>query len=576
MTKEQLSKMFKAFSQADTSTTRKYGGTGLGLRISKSLVEMMGGKIWVESEPNVGSAFIFTVRLGFNPDRKYEALDFSEEIGELNVLVVDDNMTSRMIFQELLETLKCNVHQASSGKKAYELICEHAGSDSEIELVLMDWKMPGMDGIETGLRIRQISELQSQPKILLTTAYDRDEVREAMEGKEIDGLLIKPVSYSSLFDGIKRVFGEPRAERRNPGRKSNLEFNTTKAIGGARVLLVEDNEINQQVAAEILGGVDIELTLAENGKVAVEKANQMEFDAILMDIQMPVIDGYEATKLIRENDELKELPIIAMTADAMSGVKERVIEAGMNDYITKPIDVEKLFRTLTTWIKIEDKDRVIVQPVTATTDIETEEVLENEFELIIFGLDTEDGLKRVGGNRKLYLSLLRKFVDDFADIEAQINESISDRRNQDATRQAHTVKGVAGNIGANDIFDVAEKIETAMKIEDIDTALSNLPLLDEQVSKVISNIKLKLLQANEPKTELTKVEGTNEELLEILTALAEALKTRKPKKCQPFLEKLSAKSWSVPQSDKIQEITKLVKKYQFKKVAQIIDSLIEG
>jgi signal transduction histidine kinase/CheY-like chemotaxis protein len=366
MTAEQAAKLFQAFSQADTSTTRKYGGTGLGLTISKRLVEMMNGEIGVESEPGHGSTFHFTANFELAAQELEKRSRLAGELKGLKVMVVDDSTTSQNIFREILESFSFNVTVADSGEKAIAEINKYAGQENGYDLVIMDWKMPGMDGIEASRRIKQISDSFRKPKIIMATAYGRQEVMNQADEVGLDGFLIKPVNPSVMLNTIMAVFGKeversPRVRSAKTRKEQPRDQETLGRLEGARILLVEDNEINQQVASEILKGAGIEVSLAINGQEAVNAVQQHPFDAVLMDIQMPVMDGYEATRKIREwqliahSSQLKadatdlsatrdqrpetsdqtsilqpltsNLPIIAMTAHAMAACKN-----GFNHY----------------------------------------------------------------------------------------------------------------------------------------------------------------------------------------------------------------------------------------------------
>ena len=298
MTEEQRAKLFQAFSQADTSTTRKYGGTGLGLTISKRLVNMMGGEIWVESEPGQGTTFSFTANFGLGKKKVKRRLVPSSDLRGMKVLVVDDSATSRNILQDILESYSFEVTLAASAEEGLEEI-QRADTDQPYELVLMDWKMPGMDGLEASEHIKNHQTLSKIPAIILVTAYGREEIMRQAEQIGLDGFLIKPISPSVLFDTIMQAFGEGIAKTARISKR-NEESEDLKDIQGAQVLLVEDNEINQQVAMEILQGAGLNVTVANDGQEGVDAAMQNQYDAILMDIQMPVMDGYTATRKIRE------------------------------------------------------------------------------------------------------------------------------------------------------------------------------------------------------------------------------------------------------------------------------------
>jgi CheY-like chemotaxis protein/HPt (histidine-containing phosphotransfer) domain-containing protein len=299
MTAEQQAKLFQAFSQADTSTTRKYGGTGLGLTISKRLVNMMGGEIWIESEAGQGTTFHFTADFGLGKETVKRRFEPAPDLRGLKVLVVDDNATSREILQDILESFSFEVFLAASGKEALEEV-EMADSDQPFELVIMDWKMPGMDGIEASRRIKNHPKLRKHPAIVLVTAYGREETMRQADEIGLEGFLLKPVNSSVLFDAIMQALGKEVQNAPRAGRKKEQSAEELSSIAGARVLLVEDNEINQQVAQEILQGAGLNVTVANNGREGVEAAMQTQYDVILMDIQMPVMDGYAATREIRK------------------------------------------------------------------------------------------------------------------------------------------------------------------------------------------------------------------------------------------------------------------------------------
>ena len=299
MTAEQQAKLFQAFSQADTSTTRKYGGTGLGLTISKRLVNMMGGEIWIESESGKGTTFHFTADFGLGKETVKRRFEPAPDLRGLKVLVVDDNATSREILQDILESFSFEVLLAASGKDALEEI-ERADNDKPFELVVMDWKMPGMDGIQTSRHIKNHQNLSKIPAIVLVTAYGREEVMRQADDIGLDGFLLKPVNSSVMFDAIMQALGKEVQDVSGQGRKKEQNTEDLSAISGARVLLVEDNEINQQVAQEILQGAGLIVTVANNGREGLDAAMKNPYDVILMDIQMPVMDGYTATRKIRE------------------------------------------------------------------------------------------------------------------------------------------------------------------------------------------------------------------------------------------------------------------------------------
>ena len=493
MTKEQSSRLFQAFSQADSSTTRKYGGTGLGLAISKQLTEMMDGEIGVKSEPGKGSTFFFTAnfeRVKQKIERKFTP---APDLRKMMVLVVDDNSSSREILQSTLESFSFKVTVAATAEEGLAEL-RAAAPKNPFELVLMDWKMPGMDGIEASRQIKSDKQLAKIPTIIMVTAYGREEIFKKAEDIGIEGFLNKPVSQSILFETIMQTFGKEgkRVSRASIRRQKVGEL--SKQIKGAKVLLVEDNEINQEVANEILGGAGLNVTIVSNGKEAVKAVKKHSYDAVLMDIQMPIMDGYEATRMIRKDPGLKKLPIIAMTANVMAGDAEKSLEAGMNAHIGKPIDPDELFGTLAKWIspsklKGIKKEKAKPKKKPATTSKA----------FILDGLDIEDGLSRVRGNATRYNRILskftqsnKKFIEEFKILHKGGNQA-------ETVRAAHSLKGVAGNIGAGTLQIAAEKLEAALKDDKIkQSALSKIIKSVETELKSVFDAILKYQSTLEP------------------------------------------------------------------------------
>jgi len=444
--KNQQSQLFDSFSQADSSTTRLHGGTGLGLAICKKLVALMQGDIGLESEVGVGSEFYFFAEFGCEVQMKNKGYSLQPDMRGLRVLVVDDNATARQVLRDQLASLSFKVTSVKSAMEAYAVLQK---SSKVFDLILMDWSMPEINGLDAVKYIKNQIHLSTIPAIIMVTAYAQEQVEQEAHVIGLDGFIVKPVTASTLFDAVMNALQPTIVSR----IKAELPLDNLKLEG--RVLLVEDNIINQQVAEELLKSFGLTVAIANNGIEAVDSVIQQsgQFDVVLMDIQMPEMDGIQATKEIRKLSEYKDLPIIAMTAHAMMGDKEKSLQAGRNEHITKPIDPEELYRTLMRWLKsVTDSVSKINKPEQKHEPfIALPDYSEN--------IDIDWGLKRVGGNRKLFAKLLCEFYQDHRlDIELLAKALLMEDKGE-AQRIIHTIKGVTGNIGAQKIHEICIALE---------------------------------------------------------------------------------------------------------------------
>jgi two-component system sensor histidine kinase/response regulator len=571
LTTEQKDKLFQSFSQADASTTRKYGGTGLGLTISKKLANLMGGDAWVESEKGKGSIFYFTAIFGIQQNQESKDYFDSVDLKGLKVLVCDDNHTSREILCEALEAFSFRPTAVASGMEAIDLLI--ASQDEPFELVVMDWRMPGMDGIEASRIIRQEKAMQT-PMIIMVTAFGKEEIAKQAEEAGINGFLAKPVSYSSLFDSIMNVFGKAGSHKKIRTDKGMKHLESLKLIAGARILLTEDNETNQQVATELLDSAGMVVEIANNGQEAVEmisRAEQGYYELVLMDLQMPVMDGYTATVEIRKLKSPDELIILAMTADVMEGVRERCAEIGMQGFVMKPIDPDELFGALVNWIpeikaegrrqkaEISDKEQV--------TGMKEKVKIEDlpQFERI----DTLDALRRVGGNVGLYLKLLKKFRAKGDGHFSEIQTAAEGDDNELSVRLAHTLKGVAGNLGIQVVFEAAKTIEFELKAEQLNPA--SMENLKDALAIALKDLeKIQETQDGSAGVSESGVAVHLEDVREKVEKLRSLLKNDDAE-AKSLLDEIGEVS---DFKQEFKEIRKLVEGYDFDEASEILEKLI--
>ncbi|NQX63135.1 response regulator [Paenibacillus qinlingensis] len=466
MTPAQQALLFHGFTQADMSTTRKYGGTGLGLVISKSIVELMQGEIHVESELGRGSSFIFTVKFEVGLEHLFSA-PVASYLKFLRVLLICDDEEMRLVLKSQLEQFQFIVNAVDSAQSALEQISVSCRYD----LVMIDWNLQDekAHALAEKIKLEYATPVQV---IVLISSYHESELGLNSQTSSVKKVLYYPMSQSQLYNQITNLFQE-QLQMKIQSPQGENEAKKLHMLRNNEVLLVEDNEINQQVAQAILQEMDIRVDVAENGIEALKRASTKRYDAILMDLQMPLMDGFEATRNIRDFDQ--ETPIIAMTADAMQGVKEQVLEAGMDAYISKPFEPIQLFSVLQRTIQ-SSRVRGYAE-VAAAKQIEA-----------LPALNPEEALGRLGQNTNLYERILNKFVVNHANAIEGMREAIKEKDFSEALLLAHTLKGVASNIGATPLSHTSDELQTAIHqgsiglLEDLlETAESRLAQVNEAI-----------------------------------------------------------------------------------------------
>ncbi|MCH8181382.1 MAG: response regulator [Proteobacteria bacterium] len=490
MSDEQVERLFQPFTQGDNSTTRQYGGTGLGLAISRQLVEMMGGKIWVDSQVGKGSTFHFTARFGVQAQPATRRALLASEMHGKRLLLVDDNPAAREVLGDMARRMGLDVEVSDSGEHALGRMRAALAEGRPHHILLSDWKMPGMDGIAFARHALSMPPGQ-RPCVLLVTAFAREEAMKAAEGVGLAGVLNKPVTPSTLLDTLGRVLGQDAPAQPGEPKTQAMLKQAQRQLAGAKVLLVEDQPLNQELACDLLERAGLSVVTASNGQECLDMlAREGPFDGVLMDCQMPVMDGYTATERIRANPAWQDLPVIAMTASAMAADRERVLRCGMNDHITKPLDLARMFGIMARWI-------TPARPAAA----DGPGLTTGSAALHLASLDTADGLSRCMGNLDLYRRLLKGFARTQRDFAQQF-EAVAEHADQ-ALALVHTLKGLAGNIGARTLLERSTQLETTLRspeadppspaevrtalattLEALDTVLADIDRMGRQASEV--------------------------------------------------------------------------------------------
>ncbi len=519
MSAAERERLFKPFTQADPSTSRRYGGTGLGLAISWQIVRLMGGHIEVDSIPGSGSTFSFDARLGLQPATTgaaspNDAATSAQRLRGKRLLLVDDNATACGILMAMCDSAGGTAESARDAWDAMRAVTLAKDARRPFDLVVIDGRMPGMDGAECAQKLARGAHGE-RPVVLMCSPFARDGLMKRLAALQLvpAAVIAKPVMAGALFDACAHALGAPPRERARREAAPPAEAIQRASLQGAHVLLVEDNPINQELALELLREAGMVVAVAENGREAITLLEREAFDLVLMDCQMPVLDGYDATREIRRRPQWADLPIIAMTANALSGDQRKAQEAGMNDHIAKPIDVDLMFDVIARWLDTRRAAAAAASaaieaaqtsathaantaantaavnaaataarstPVPTPTKAATPGLPEE-----LPGIDMRIGLTSTAGNAKLYRRLLVKFRDSQAGVASAFRGAMANGDYATATRLIHDLRAIAGTLGAHVVEEHARVLEAACRDGE---SVEQIEVLTARVAEALTSV----------------------------------------------------------------------------------------
>jgi signal transduction histidine kinase/CheY-like chemotaxis protein/HPt (histidine-containing phosphotransfer) domain-containing protein len=573
MTPEQLGRLFNAFTQADGSTTRKYGGTGLGLVISKSLVELMGGKMQVESTSGVGSRFFFSISLPIAPNAGEPKWKSVHSFDGKNVLLVDDCANMRAVLRHILTKLHCVVEEACSAAEAFDLIQAHEeAGEAPYDYFLVDYKM----GLETGFDFAKgiPEKMQIIPKILMHPLHFEESEHEMALMLGYNSCLPKPPQISSVLTALQESIGLKLTYQQVAKKEKRKVY-----FKPAKILLVEDNLMNQELAVSLLNSVGLTTMIANNGKEALELLKPDSFDLVLMDLQMPVMDGLTATKEIRAKEEeyFKKVPILAMSARAFQKDKEECYDAGMNSYIVKPIDPTLLYEDLAKYLPIAAEGAA---PQSKTVIAENNQLSEDESNFVaqfskVRNFDVAAGLYHANSNKNIYMRILHGFVRDYSGNNFELRKLIETAKFEEATRITHTIKGLCGTIGSSHVQSLGAKVEATLSqkqqnFEEYNVFEAALHDLIEDLNVVLNDLDMD--QAQQPVQKKEDPQAL-EKLKNAIADLKGALDSCSSTQCKRILDTLEGIAFAKDVDALLQKIVNQVDDYEFSEAAETLAEL---